>query len=416
MGKRKPSAKLEENEELRGFVVKAYPTQEQTKTLYAMQCECRMIWNYLVEQHNAHISRCIERAVQDGALLPLPERPQKDAPARDRRAWNLAWERAQFVAAQHCRKLEGYEWPRLTPVGTPIYAPLRERCATELGRELVSKVANTMAVVTRFAAARVPKRGGNWRPPRFKRAQPPWLETTMVQARFGVRFSEGTFGPRGWHDCQLRMPGIVLDCRAGRPFPEGRLVDGASLVRKADGWYASVRFARSPRLLPRPTRGIVAVCLGLIDLATTSDGDRWANPRGNEYTKLCAWMAEESARLAAEGDANAAHDMQMRKNRYQLRMSRHSREVVLSRILPHLSQYATIVLGTLRREDVQGPQCRLGDDDDGGATSACGILRAQILERFSDRCVQVDAPGVDDSDPGGTARKLISKHAELNAA
>src|SRR5690606_22003020 len=114
------------------------------------------------------------------------------------------------------------------------------------------------------------------------------------------------------------------------------------------------------------------------------------------------WMAEESARLAAEGDSNAAHDMQMRKNRYQLRMSRHSREVVLSRILPHLSQYAIIVLGTLRREDVQGPQCRLGDDDDGGATSACGILRAQILERFGDRCVQVDAPGVDDGDPIGT--------------
>jgi hypothetical protein len=28
----------------------------------------------------------------------------------------------------------------------------------------------------------------------------------------------------------------------------------------------------------------------------------------------------------------------------------------------------------------------------------------------------VDAPGVDDADPIGAARKLLSKHAELNAA
>jgi hypothetical protein len=158
------------------------------------------------------------------------------------------------------------------------------------------------------------------------------------------------------------------------------------------------------------------VSLGLVELATTSDGHSWENPRGNEYTKLCAWMAEESARLADGGDANAAHDMQMRKNRYQLRMARHSREVVLAKILPHLSQYETIVLGTLKREDVQGPQCRLGEDDDGGVTSACGILRAQILERFRDRVVQVDAPGVDDTDPIGAARNLLDKHAKLNVA
>lgn len=36
---RSPSAKLDGSEELRGFVVKAYPTQEQAKELYAMQCE-----------------------------------------------------------------------------------------------------------------------------------------------------------------------------------------------------------------------------------------------------------------------------------------------------------------------------------------------------------------------------------------
>ena len=415
MGKRKPSAKLDEGQELRGFVVKAYPTQEQSKTLYAMQCECRLIWNYLVEQHNAHISRCIERSVHDGALQPLPERPEKDAPSRERRAWRMAWERAQFAAALHVRSIEGYRWPALT-MRSECYAPLRDRAANELGRELLGNISMTRAVITRFAAARVPKKGGNWRPPRYKREAPPWLEHGMLQVRDGARFNAGTFGPRGWHDCQLSISGVALDCRAGRDIPEGRRVDGASLVRRADGWYASVRFARPPRQLPRPTRGIVGVCLGLVELAATSDGHSWANPRGNEYTKLCAWMAEESARLAVDGDANAAHDMQMRKNRYQLRMARHSREVVLAKILPHLSQYETIVLGTLRREDVQGPQCRLGDDDDGGATSACGILRAQILERFGERCIQVDAPGVDNADPIGAARKLLSKHAELNAA
>lgn len=415
MAKPKSSAKLEGSEELRGFVVKAYPTQEQAKALHAMQNECRLVWNYLVEQHREWILRCIERAVADGALPALPAKPAKDAPRRDHIIYSRAFDRAQFTASLHCRKLDGHKWPELT-MRADCYQPLRERCATELGRELLGNISMTRAVITRFAASRVPKKGGNWRPPRFKRASPPWLDSTMLQVRDGARFRAGSFGPRGWHDCQLSICGLVLDCRAGRDIPDGRVVDGASLVHKADGWYAAVRIARAPRQLPKPSKGVVGVCLGLIDLAVTSDGARWANPRGNEYTKLCAWMDEETARLESEGDAERAHIERNKRRRYQLRMARHSREVALAQILPHLSQYETIVLGTLRREDVQGPQCALGEDDDGGATSACGILRAQILERFRERCIQIDSPGVDDTDPIRAARNLLAKHAELRAA
>jgi len=414
MAKRK-SAKLDEGEELRGFVVKAYPTQEQAKAMYQMQRECRLVWNYLVEQHQAHILRCIEQAVADGKLEALKERPAKDAPLKERRAWGKAWDRAQFVAGLHCRGKEELKWPKLTP-RADCYAPLRERAILELERPLLGNISMTRAVIARFSASRVPKKGGNWRPPRFKREQPPWLERGMLQVRDGARFEAGTFGPRGWHDCELRMSGLWLPCRAGREIPSGRRIDGASLVRKADGWYAAVRFASPPRVLPEPKRGVVGVCLGLINLAVTSDGAMWENPRGNEYSKLCAWMDEEVARLKGECDHNAAFDMMMRKNRYQLRMARHSREVVFAKILPELARYHTIVLGTLKREDVQGPQCRLGEDDDGGATSACGILRAQILERFRERCVQIDSPGVSDNGQIDAARKLASIYLESKAA
>jgi transposase len=411
--KRRPSAKLEEEQELRGFVVKAYPTQEQAKTLYQMQCECRLVWNYLVEQHNEHINRCIERAVADGVIPALPERPAKDAPLRDRKVWSRMWQRAQLPASMHIKKMEEFKWPALT-MRADCYAPLRERAAAELGQErLLGCISMTRAVIARFTTSRVPKKGGTWRPPRFMRHSPPWIEHGMLQVRDGATFKAGTLGPRGWHDCHLNFSGVKLDCRAGRAIPDGRLVDGASLVRKADGWYASVRFARRKRELPQADKPLVGVCLGLIELATTSDGHSWTNPRGNEYTKLCAWMSEEAARMEGEGLHNEAFDMTAKRNRYMLRMARHSRDLVLASILPKLARHETVVLGTLKRQDVQGHRCALGEDDDGGATSACGMLRAMILERMGDRCMQVDLPGVDDEDPTGTARELAAKAAEL---
>lgn len=411
----RPGPKLAEGEELRGFVVRAYLSQEQARALYQMQQECRLIWNYLVEQHHAYIDRVLQRAHDDGAIVLRPK-PDKSANRREYLAWQ--WERTtqQIVASKHVRKIDGYEWPAINS-RAEFYAPLRERAERELGRDLVGSIDLHRTVTVRFAAARVPKHGGNWRPPRFKREEPPWYDRTMLQLRdtHALRYV-GSCGWRGKDDCMLHLCGMQIPCRAGREWPRGTAVRGVSLVHKADGWYAAVRLGMPPRGLPAPRRGTVGVCFGLETLCSTSEGESWENPRGNEYSKLCAWRDERAAELEKEGKRNEAFDVRMQNSRYQLRMARQTKQLIYADILPMLGRYETIVLGTVHRKQLQGAQCALGEDDDGGVTSAASMLRDMICERYRGRVAQIAENGFDRQDPIGAARKLVAMHAELQAA
>lgn len=415
--RRKPGPIIPDGTELRGFLVRAYPSQDQAKLLHSMQQECRLIWNYLVEQHREYMGRVVQRAVDDGVIAALPTRPEKSASRRDKRDWSFALRAAQITASRHVRKIEGYEWPTISS-RADFYAPLRERAASELGRELVGSVDLHRSVTVRFAAARVPKRGGNWEPPRFKRQEDPWHDRTMLQLRdtHALVQMPGGCGFRGKDDCELRISGLRIPCRAGRSFPSGATVRGVSVVHNVDGWFASARFAMPPRELPAPTRGTVGVGFGLVTLCATSDGESWENPRGNTYTKLCAHADETAQSLIDSGAINEGFDRRMQDHRYQLRMARHVRNMIYTRIFPELAKYDTIVIGTVSRRELQGPQCKLGDDDDGGVTSASSMLRSMIVERFRGRVVQLDASGFSELDTPGIARKVVCNYLESQAA
>lgn len=406
---RRKSVTLAENEELRGFVVRLYPTQEQTKWLYQCQREMRAAWNYLVVQNQAHTERCIAKAVADGALIALPERPGKGAALRDLRAWNKLHDRSAILASKHVRGDESYCWPKLS-MRAECYQPVMVHVREALERAILQcDISAYRAVIARFSASRVPKKGAKgWKPPRWKRDAPPWLDYTMIQVRDGRRLRE-----EGGKDCTLVLFGERIAAHAGRPLPEGAPVEGCSLVRKADGWYAAIRSREPARVLPEPKRGAVAICLGIVDLVVTSDGRRWENPRGNEYAKLIAFRDERAAEFAAEGLHNEAFDLRMQNKRYMLHYARKATNLIYTEILPALAEHDTIVIGSMSREDVQGPKCALSEDDDGGGLSSCGILRSLIKQRYPSRVAEVALPGIDDDRPEITARNLLAMWADL---
>jgi hypothetical protein len=424
-------AEAPDNPIIRGFQVKLYPSREQYHVLALMQQEMRCAHNYWVARHDEWYARCIERAVEDGALEPLPPRPEKGADRKAKRSWRKLRLSAEIGSARHCRKIEGYGWPDMR-LGSEQYGLCMAHVAEALGRDLYCKVTHFKAMMSRFAVARVPKKSAaKWRRPHWHHEPShPRFDRTMLQTRDAFPLTVGgTFGPRGWHDCELRVTRELgpIPCRAGRMPPPGvERVMGVQLSRNVRDWMASVRYRKMP---PKPepvaTRRVVAVGMGLETLLHTCDvvglSRRWDNPRGNQYSKLVAWRDEQIAELRkreqeipppeAEKYGTSFH-IKLQNDFFKLKYSRRVRALINQEILPELGKYEEIVLGTMQRSDVQGKQCRLDEEDDGGYLSACGLLRDAIRERYPDRVSEVDVPMVGEH----TAREALRKWSELHTS
>lgn len=97
---------------------------------------------------------------------------------------------------------------------------------------------------------------------------------------------------KGWYDSftypqwgngvKLDSGRLILSKIGAIRLHNDRPLDGTpktcTIVRKADGWYASIACAVAPSLLP-PTGKAVGIDVGLESFATLSDGTQIANPR-----------------------------------------------------------------------------------------------------------------------------------------
>ena len=69
------STSVQPGEELRGWRVKLYPTQDQLFYLAACQQELMRAWNVLVTSRETHVDHCVRYAEDHGLIGPLPTRP-----------------------------------------------------------------------------------------------------------------------------------------------------------------------------------------------------------------------------------------------------------------------------------------------------------------------------------------------------
>jgi len=410
--KRRGSTQLEDNQELRGYPFKLYPTEAQARRLFAMQQELRVVWNLLVKDRYAHLDQMIERAVTAGALEPLPERPPKNAPRPEHWAWSKRRRLAEKESQAFVRRQGDKPWPPLT-LHASVYRPLMERAAATLGRPLYSSIEMVRAVITRFGQARIPKATPSWRPPRFKRPVDPWHDYTMLQERSGAKIRWGTFGPRGWHNVEVRFGGMTLVGRAWREPLSSELCQGMSLTRQVDGWFGSVRFKVAPRARPAATKGRVGVVFGRERLVVLHDGRwsrGWDNPRDGGYTRWGAYLDQQMHEAREAGDGNRALDLELKKMRYQLHMARKTKNLWLTEIAPVLSEYSRICVGRVSGSHAHRA---LTSDDEAGGTQYAGQAIRWLEERLGDRVVKLDLPGVTDDGAEALALELCAMDARL---
>ena len=411
---RRGTTHLEEGQELRGYQFKLYPTQEQSRRLFRMQKELRVVWNLLVEDRLAHLDAMIARAILAGAIPPLLERPPRSAPKPEFWAWQKLRRHAERDSQAYVKRQGDKVWSPLT-LHAAVYKPLMARAALALGGPLIASIEMVRAVITHFGRARIPKTAPSWRPPRFKHAVEPWHDYTMLQERSGSKIAWGTFGPRGWHNVEVRFGGMRLCGRAWRDPLSASLCQGMSVTRQVDGWFGSVRFKCAPKERPAATLGRVGVVFGRELLAVMTDGResrQWDNPRDGGYTRWCAYLDQQISEAREAGDTNRALDLELKKMRHQLHMARKTKNLWLTEIAPVLGQYSRICVGHV----LGTPHRALTEDDEAGGTQYAGEAIRWLLERYGDRVVKLDLPGVSDAVPEAFALELLNMDARLQAA
>jgi len=163
-------------------------------------------------------------------------------------------------------------------------------------------------------------------------------------------------------------------------------VEGVTLVRERDGWYASIRVRVPARELPATDPGsIIGVNVGLRYIAGMSDGTLVENPRGESWSRELQRKQELSACGKACGES---------AERFSERGARRTKHAIYNDVLRHLERYETIIVhaGEMR-EAAQGPQCRIGSDK-GGYVPVMYMVTQMIRERFGDRVREVECEGI----------------------
>ena len=113
-----------------------------------------------------------------------------------------------------------------------------------------------------------------------------------------------------------------------RPFPRGFTPKTCTIIKKADGWYASIALqdASVPELLPLDrVKSAVGVDVGLKELAVTSDGEMF--PIQQFYRKGQARLAKAQRKLARKVKRSANYLKQLNKvQRLHQKVQRQRRE------------------------------------------------------------------------------------------
>lgn len=370
------STTLQPGEELRGFRVKLYPTQDELRYLGAAQAELMAAWNVLVTSRETHVEHCVRHAEDTGLVGPAPPRPASDR-ASDEPAARAEWteyERAcalrRYEAVRLTRDVPGLEWN----AWRVDYKTLRELFG---GRQSVASAQMFLALVDTFRKTK----GA-----RLKRRP---LEMPLLNRTGGHAIVLVTE-----RRCVVAFGPLRIKARYHRP-PPGPFIEGVSIRLEKDGWYAAARCRVVPAPLPEPTREIIAINAGLECLYADNFGHTIDNPRGNAFSLR---VAELSAWVDAADDPWQEAFRRNQLARYQERFARRTKDLIYSQVLPRLAPYATILIGQTGQEAAQGVQTRISRNAEGGYVSAMSILREAILLRYGDA----------DESPTGRARVVPS--------
>jgi transposase len=381
------------------MMIRLYPTNEQEQTLISIENDLRSCWNWLVGQTEEVLKAREAYATRYGLVGPRPVRPNYDGmePDESKAAKEAHYQAVcQWKSEIHTKtnELPGCSWrPSVFEMvkfyGCKYDYQLLQRITKEWYAEkrpegaLIPCAHAFQALVKNFIfsgkAADGSGRARGQRRKRFRKKD----EAMPLQVRSGSCFELGNFGARGgnhpnqahplkpYYNCRVSFNGMKILGRLPAIIPDGKLVEGVSITKQADGWWASIKQQLPIRQLSPAVPGSVAgIDVGLDCLAAISDGTMApaqyvSNPREKIYAERIA----------------GRQSMGKPVGRLQQRAARDVRHRIYNQVVKPLA-----IVETIKVERLTGRIGQMGSR----MTSSMRMTTRILKERYSTRVREVE--------------------------
>jgi putative transposase len=362
---------LRDGHELRGFMIRLYPTKEDEAALAELQHESRIAWNWMVGQKETARDAAMAFAVRSGLIESRPVRPdfngmtpeQSSAEAAEFREASFDWIKRFLTSTKSTPECQAYklkEWQE--HLGVKYDYQLLTKVIGWSKPEVKSGAHLLQALVKAFFTKSDRRK---------KRRRS--IDPMPIRVMSGACFALGSFGDRRgapFYNCQVKINGLKIRGRLPGVVPSGRVIEGVSLTKKADGWWASVKQEVPKKEINPGTPGsVVGIDVGLDNVAAVValDGAQWRveNKRGKAFAERIA----------------GRQAMKLPTGRIELQAARHAKYVLHNEVVLPLAQYETIKVERLPAHIGQ-----MGSVKKSGMRAVVDMLR----QRYGDRVREVD--------------------------
>ncbi len=361
--------KLQPDEEVKSELIRLCLEHDHPSTFAQLQKEVGQVTNHIVRSRRDVKNACVAYAVRnklvdsppsfpDKPVLPSPKSTE-DALNIDQ-AWKDYYKSETEVKVKYAKWLKGvFKAVRTIPecAWRADSYQLLQRLYGKIGsahlfRDTVSRVRDTKRAKAKNDFSKVPLFWGN----------SPLVETGSF---YGDRRG------KPFYNVLVKVPGVgPIKGRLRRPLP-GRPVQGVTLIRKADGWYASIKCVVKKRQLPEPVLPAVGVDVGQIDLVALSDGYTERNVRDAEFVAKKAAIQEAGDRST---DSNFQEVCRNKVARMDQNRKRRIVHWINSGLLPRLEKHSHVFVEKLAKNF----------KSDRGPLSCMHIILDAIKQRLGD--------------------------------
>lgn len=366
---------LQPNEEIRVELVRLYLDQGHPAILDQLQEEVRQVTNHIVRSRRDVKDACIAYARRHGLVgepPAFPVRPLLSTPQTEEEKKQVVESWKQFYSAEKEAKAQYAKWL------DTVFKSVKDvpECSWrkddyKILRSIYGRLG--VAVLYRDTVKRVngtkqakSKGPSDWVP--LVWANSPIIETgSFYGNRRGIPF----------YNARVKVPGVgPIVGRLRRPLP-GKPIQGVTLVKKADGWYAAIKCIVPKRQLPEPVSGSIGVDVGQTDLVALSDGYTEHNPRDAEFVALKAEIQKKGDRSQ---DANVQARCRSKVARMDQNRKRRITHWINSELLPRLTKHSIVFVEKLAKSF----------KSDRGPLSCMHTILDAIKQRLGDRVIEVN--------------------------
>lgn len=382
--------------EIRGMMIRLYPDAETKHKLDLIEADLRRCWNWLVKQTEEVLQARQAYAVKQGLVPPKPIRPvyegmepKESETAKD--AYYEAckeWHQAVFKATNKvpCCAWRSTLKEEITRLGFVPTNGVQPKICNKYDYQFFSSdffhhdpelrpcAHAYQALVKNYFSGKAADGKGRARGQRRKKFRRSF-DPMPLQVRSGDCFKLGDFGRRGqnhkntkdeaYYNCQIMFNSMKIRGRLPGIIPTGRILEGVSITKQADGWWASIKQEVPIRQIHEAVAGtIIGIDAGLDIIAAMSDGTKVDNPREKAYSERIAGRQSQGKPVG----------------RLQQQAARHVRHLIYNKIVKPLA-----LVETIKVEKLTGRIGQMGSRK----TSSMRTMIQLLRDRYGNRVREV---------------------------